>query len=252
MVVDRPARRMSYQEAEQVIDTFYAKGGRCLYLEGGEPFLWRDHQYRMDDVVAYAQNRGYFTVIIYTNGMRPLESRANTIFISIYGLKETHDELRGETFHQIMENIRQSSHPSLYINYTINSVNRSDLEGFCEYIARFPRIKGSFFYFHTPYYGYDELFLNPVEKKEVIEELLQLKKRYKMLNSRAGVKSALRNDWKRPLDICQVYEGGTYFNCCREDGDGSVCEDCGYLSYAEIDQTLRMKPGAIANALQYF
>jgi len=28
--------------------------------------------------------------------------------------------------------------------------------------------------------------------------------------------------------------------------------ECGYLSYAEIDQTLKLKPGAILNALKYF
>jgi len=81
---------------------------------------------------------------------------------------------------------------------------------------------------------------------------MKLKKRYKILNSMAGLKSALRNDWKKNLEICRIYENGRYYSCCRESNDGEVCKDCGYLSYAEIDQALRLKPGAITNALKYF
>jgi hypothetical protein len=151
-----------------------------------------------------------------------------------------------------MDNIRQSQHPSIYINYTINSVNNADLHGFCEYISRIPQIKGIFFYFQTPYYGYDELFLDSVAKNTILKELLVLKGRYRILNSSAGIKSAIRNDWKKNLNICRVYEDSHYYSCCRESNDGALCKDCGYLSYAEIDQTLKFKPGAIINAMKYF
>ena len=83
-------------------------------------------------------------------------------------------------------------------------------------------------------------------------ELMELKGRYNILNSTAGLKAAIRNDWKKNLDICRIYEGGKYFSCCRENGNGTVCKDCGYLSYAEIDQALKLKPGAVLNALKYF
>jgi sulfatase maturation enzyme AslB (radical SAM superfamily) len=243
---------MSFQEAVHVIDRFYAMGGRCLYLEGGEPMIWRDENYTMEDIVGYAKKKGYYAVIIYTNGTRPLKSQADTIFVSVDGLQDTHDRLRGKCFEKIMDNIRQSNHPSIYINYTINSENKDDIAGFCEYIDNIPRIKGTFFYFHTPYYGYDELFVDKESKNEILRKLLQLKGRYKILNSSAGIKSAIRNDWKKNLNICQVYEGGKYYQCCRESNNGTTCKDCGYLSYAEIDQTLKLKPSAIMNALKYF
>ena len=35
-------------------------------------------------------------------------------------------------------------------------------------------------------------------------------------------------------------------------GDPDLCRQCGYLSYAEIDQVLKLKPSAIGNALKYF
>jgi MoaA/NifB/PqqE/SkfB family radical SAM enzyme len=251
-IVNRPAAKMDFRETTEVIDKFYADGGRCLYLEGGEPFIWKDQTHAMEDVVRYAHKKGYYAVIIYTNGTVPIQSEADTIFVSVDGLKHTHDSLRGESFDRIMDNIRKSDHPSIYINYTINSVNRSEIADFCSFINQIPRIRGTFFYFHTPYYGFDELYLDVDSRNGILLQLMDLKKKYKILNSRTGLKSALRNDWKKNLKICRVYEGGQYYNCCRESNNGEVCNDCGYLSYAEINQTLKLKPGAIINAMKYF
>ena len=131
-------------------------------------------------------------------------------------------------------------------------MNKSDIPDFCSYVHEIPQIKGTFFYFHTPYYGYDELFLGQESKNEILHQLMQLKKKYNILNSTTGLKSAIRNDWKKKLNICQVYEDGRFYNCCREYKNGELCEDCGYLSYAEINQALKLKPGAVLNALKYF
>ena len=251
-VIDRPPGTLTFSEATGVIDDFYDQNGRCLYLEGGEPFTWKDHDHGMEDIVEYAKRKGYFTVIIYTNGTHELESAADTLFVSVDGLQATHDYLRGKSFDRIMENIWHSAHPSIFINYTINSVNKNDIAAFCEYVDGIPSVRGSFFYFHTPYYGFDDLYLEPEEKKEILGALMHLKNKFRILNSKAGLESALRNDWKKNLPCCRVYEEGRYYTCCRESREGSVCEHCGYLSYAEIDQTLKLKPDAIANALKYF
>lgn len=251
-IYQRPPAKMSFEETKEVIDSFYTDGGRCLYLEGGEPYTWSDGPYSMEDVVNYAHDKGYFAVIIYTNGTIPLDTGADTVFVSVDGLRRTHDELRGRSFDRIMKHINESDHPSIYINYTINSVNKQDIAEFCAFVDTIPRIKGTFFYFHTPYYGYDELYLDEQSRKEILLQLIDLKRDYKILNSRSGLKSAIRNDWKKNLKICSVYEDGQYYHCCRESKNGEVCRDCGYLSYAEIHQTLRLKPDAIMNALKYF
>jgi len=248
----RGDRHLCFEEITQVIDSFYQEGGRCLYLQGGEPFLWRDRQYGIERVVEYAHDVGFFTVIIYTNGTIPLRTSADTVFISIDGLRETHDYLRGPSFDRIVDNIRGSNHPSLFINFTINNRNKNELEEFCSYVDGLDQIRGTFFYFHTPYYGHDELYVESAERVGILRQLLAYKKMYRILNSRAGLKSALRNDWSRPLDVCRVYEKGDTYKCCRYPGDPELCRNCGYLSYAEIDQTLKLKPSAILNALEYF
>ena len=251
-VIKRPKWSLSFNEAVTIIDNFYSKGGRSLILTGGEPFLWKDNSYTVEDIVNYAMDKGFYTVIIYTNGTISLESGANTIFVSIDGTREVHDSLRGESFERIINNIRISHHPSIYINYTINSVSKPVVEEFLQYVDKIPQIKGTFFYVHTPYYGYDELFIDKSAGKDVLLELLELKKRYKVLNSVPGLKSAIRNDWKKNIESCVIYDEGKYYNCCTDNNNGKTCTDCGYLSYTEIDQTLKLKPGAIVNALKYF
>lgn len=251
-VTGREAGDLGFRDAAAILDSFYEKGGRMVYLQGGEPFLWKDGRYRMEDIVDYARRKGFLSTVVFTNGTMPLETSASTVFVSVDGLRETHDYLRGETFERIMTNILESRHPSLFINYTINTYNKDEIEAFCEYIATVSWIRGTFFYFHTPYYGYDDLYLGPEERAPVLRKLLVLQKNYRILNSRAGLQSALKNNWKRPLDICLVYEKGAVYRCCRYPGDPELCRNCGYLSYPEIDRVLNLKPSAVINALKYF
>ena len=152
-VSTRGDKDLSFEETTEVIDSFYDEGGRCLYLEGGEPFLWHDGKYGIEDIVEYARGVGFLSVIIYTNGTFPMQTSADTVFISIDGLQETHDRLRGASFNRIIDNIHGSTHPSLFINFTINSQNQTELEDFCSYLDGIEQVRGTFFYFHTPYYG---------------------------------------------------------------------------------------------------
>jgi MoaA/NifB/PqqE/SkfB family radical SAM enzyme len=243
---------MRFEEIISILDSFYKEGGRTVYIEGGEPFIWHDKQYDLEDIVKYAHKKRFHTVIIYTNGTIPIETSADTVFISVDGLKKTHDLIRGKTFDRIMRNIHGSEHPSLYVNFTINNHNKDEIEAFCEHVDRIDQIRGIFFYFHTPYYGYDDLYIEARERSEILLSLLDYKKKYKILNSRAGIRSAIKNDWKRPLSICRVYENEDVYECCRFFGNAELCKNCGYLSYAEIDQVFKLKPSAIFNALKYF
>lgn len=252
IITERQNESLSFEAMKVLIDSFYQKGGRTIYFEGGEPFLWHDKKYDLEDAVQYARNLGFLATIIYTNGTYPIETSADTVFISMDGLQKINDYLRGNVFDRIMKNIIDSKHPSLYINFTINNFNKSEIFDFCAYMNEVKQIQGIFFYFHTPYYGYDDLYIYDNEKKEILGTLIENKKKYKILNSVAGLKSALRNDWKRPLNICQVYEGGKIYSCCRYHDDEKLCQECGYLSYAEIDQVLKLKPSAIRNAIKYF
>ena len=111
-IPSRAAGDMTYGDTKAILDSFYREGGRTLYLEGGEPFLWSDGQRRLEDIIAYAHAIGYYTVVVYTNGTMPLNTSADTVFVSVDGLKETHDFLRGVSYDRIMNNISESTHAS--------------------------------------------------------------------------------------------------------------------------------------------
>lgn len=86
----------------------------------------------MDDVIKLARYISFKVVSIYTNGTFPIRTSADTVFVSLDGLKETNDELRGKIYDKVMNNIKESSYPSIMINYTINQKNHQDIEKFCE------------------------------------------------------------------------------------------------------------------------
>ena len=250
-VAERGPKDLDFAEVTAAVDAFYRKAAAVCTWRAASRFCGGTAP-RLDDIVEHAHGLGYLTVVVYTNGTLPLRTSADTVFVSVDGLRATHDALRGTSFERIMGNIRESPHPSLFINYTINSRNKDEIRAFCDHVEGMANIRGAFFYLHTPYYGQDALELGSAERQRVLNELLSLRGSYRILNSRAGLESALRNDWARPLDACSVYEEGVVYECCRYSGDPELCRQCGYLSYAEIDQALKLKPSAIGNALKYF
>ncbi len=84
----RDTEAMSFKEASSVMDTFYEEGGRTLYLEGGEPFLWKDNNYSIEDIIKYSYNKGFYSTIIYTNGTFPLKTSADTVLSVWTGLRK--------------------------------------------------------------------------------------------------------------------------------------------------------------------
>jgi len=215
-------------------------------------FSLKSKGYDLDDVIKLAREIGFRVISIYTNGTLPIETLADTVFVSLDGLRETNNRLRGDTYDMVMQNIKDSTHPSIIINFTINKRNYTEIERFCNEIKEIKQIKGIFFYFHTPYYGIDKLFLNLEERRAIIKRILLLKKEgYKILNSTACLKSVYKDNWKRPSKICYVYANNRLYQCCRAFGNDEVCKNCGYLGYTEIIYILKLKPSAIISALNY-
>jgi len=246
---------LTFREVEKGLGVLYKMGIRSVFIEGGEPFLWKENDKTLNDIVLLAKKIGFKLVSIYTNGTFPITISADLVFVSIDGLKENNNKLRGggrNIYDSVMKNITESNHEKIIINYTINEQNKDDIEEFCKGILKIKQIKGVFFYFHTPYYGKDNLYLEFDEKKKIIEKIITLKKkRYSILNSYSGLKSVYKNSWKRPTKLCYVYASNELYQCCRSFGNIYACENCGYLAYPEIINVIRLNPESIINALNY-
>ena len=251
-VANRGLPDLNYSEINRALRDFYDRGIRSVFIEGGEPFLWRDGAYKLEDVVKLARHIGFHLVSVYTNGTFPIEVSTDSVFVSLDGLKKTNDELRGPCFEAAVGNIKASRHPNIIINFTINRANQAEIEEFCQEMDKIGQVRGVFFYFHTPYYGLDELFLGLEEKRRIIRRILRLKKLgYKIFNSSACLEGVSRDDWRRPSSLCYVYAGNVIYRCCRANGNETACKNCGYLGYPEIIHILKLRPSAILSALNY-
>jgi MoaA/NifB/PqqE/SkfB family radical SAM enzyme len=246
---------LSFEEAGRGLDTFRQMKIRNLYIEGGEPFLWKDREKKLEDIVLLAREKGFELVTIYTNGTQQLISSADTLFVSLDGMKSTNNYLRGNgrnIYDRVIQNIKESPHSNIIINYTINSINEKEIESFCTSLVFIPQVKGFFFYFHTPYFGKDKLYVTPDQKSAIIRRIRSLKKEgFPILNSYAGLKAVENNDWERPSGLSAVYASNKLYPCCRSYGNTEACENCGYLGFAEIEQVMKLKPSALWEARRY-
>jgi hypothetical protein len=77
-------------------------------------------------------------------------------------------------------------HLSLFINFTISNFNKNELEDSCSCTDGIEQIRGTFFYFHTPDYGRDELYIEPEERSVILRKLLADKRRCRMLAPAPG------------------------------------------------------------------
>jgi Fe-coproporphyrin III synthase len=245
-------RDMTYDEIVAKLSEFHARGFRELYLEGGEPFVWRDGERCLDDIVEAARRIGFFHVHIFSNGTFPLASRADMLWVGFDGLPAAHEALRGSRLDQVITNLRASAHRRIALVCTVNSLNRDHLRELLCYVRdeRLP-VRGVMFYFHTPYYGKDELFLEAPARNEAIAELLRSKRRgLPVLNSYAALEAVRRGRWKRRFASVWVSDVSGDHLCCR-DNSGALCEDCGYAAYAELTEIQRLSPSAIWSLLNY-
>jgi len=250
-VANRGLPDLSYHEVRSGLEALRARGVRVLYLEGGEPTLWRDGRYRLPDLVRLARRLGFLVVALYTNGTRGVPTDADVVFVSLDGPREINDAIRGRSFDRAMAAIRASVHPTIIANFTISPRNEASIEAFCALVAGEERLRGAFFYFVTPAAGNDELVMPFAARAPVVERLLRLKRAgAPVLNSRAALRRVVLDAWARPSDLCVLHAEGRAYRCCRSIGDRNACANCGYLGYAELESISRLSPGAIAENLR--
>jgi MoaA/NifB/PqqE/SkfB family radical SAM enzyme len=72
---------LTYEEVGRGLDDFYARVIRSVFIEGGEPFLWKEGNCTLDDVIQLARNKGFLLVSIYTNGTFPIEASVRIQFL---------------------------------------------------------------------------------------------------------------------------------------------------------------------------
>jgi MoaA/NifB/PqqE/SkfB family radical SAM enzyme len=237
----------------ETLDDLYVRGVRMMIFEGGEPMLWRDGRYRIDDVVEQARQR-FYCVGMTTNGTQPLNLPTDVLWVSIDGFAETHNQLRGgQVFDQIMANIADSQHPRLFAHITVNSLNAPEVPDLVRFLSE--RVRGITVQFYYPYNHQYELYLAQPARGELIGRLLELKEQgYPLLNSRVSLK-ALGASGRRCDDwlIANANPDGSISQGCYVKGRADIdCSKCGFTPHTEISMAYQGKLDAIRAGVEIF
>jgi len=229
--------QMTFKEIQGVFKNLYTMGVRILLIEGGEPFLWNDGTYRINDVVKEAK-KYFFSVGVTTNGTISLEVDSNTLWVSIDGLKETHNYIRGrEIFDQVIERVDACSHPNLYVNTTINKLNWEEIPELVRFLKG--RVKGVTIQFYYPYEKTDPLMLPNNKRVKVLEELIRMKRDgLPVANSYKALNALKTNKWISKCKewmIVSIEPNGTITHGCYVKNRGQIqCGVCGFSTNTEI------------------
>ena len=249
----RKQESLTFAQAVEAIERLRRIGVRFVIFEGGEPFVWRDGDQVLADVVREAKKR-FVCVGVTTNGTHSIEVESDIVWVSIDGMEETHDSIRGQTFEKILSNIDASSHANLYAHITINALNHREITDLVPFLA--PRVRGITIQFHYPFDGPDDrLFLPWDDRRRVLEELIELKKgSFPVANSIACLRALKTNRWHcRPWLVASVDPNGAITSGCYVKTRGPIsCAACGYAAHAELSLAFGGRPGPALAGLRIF
>jgi len=239
---------MSWQTAIFALESLRRLGTRMVVFEGGEPLLWHDDSHRLHDLVDYARER-FLRIAVTTNGTLPLDVPADTLWVSLDGLKETHDALRSDSFDRVRSNLKSTKHPRVFVHCTLNRRNWRELESLVQWVRDMPTVQGLTVQFFYPYnQGEDDLALAPQDRRAAIAKILELKKRgFPILNSAGRLRAMANNRWRCHDDILiNVDPDGTITKGCYVKSRGMInCDACGFTPVAEASGALDFLPGSL-------
>lgn len=222
-----------YPHAQVLSDMqeLYSAGARILLLYGGEPFLWKDGGLSLRDLVIEAKHMGFLLVNIVTNGTIAADfPEADLMLVSLDGVRENHNLIRGDTYDRIFQNIRKASSRNICLYMAINRMNKNDIESVCMTAADTPNVKAVSFNFHTPYPGTECLRLTRSEKHDCCDRIAHLiDSGSPILNLKSALPYIADNLIKTPCRQCMIMENGQRWICGRCSEIEGLCAECGYF-----------------------
>lgn len=214
----------------------YRDGVRILLFYGGEPFLWKDDETTLRDLVIEARQMGYLIVNVVTNGTFGLNlPEADLLLVSLDGTRENHNKIRGSTYDTIIKNIENAASDNICLYMAVNQINKGDIEAVCETAKHMMHVRSVSFNFHTPYPGTEYLQLTHAEKLDCCDRISRLiGKGYPVLNLRSAFPYIVDNTLKKPCRQCVIMENNKRWICGRCLDVEGLCEQCGYFFAAEF------------------
>jgi Radical SAM superfamily. len=246
-----------YQQIKSEMEQLYDKGIRILFLCGGETFLWHDGDKNLRDLVIEAKQMGFLIVNVVTNGTFELDlPEADLILLSLDGDQKHHDDIRGETYKSILDNIDAATANNICLYMAINKINKQSIKPVCDVAKTKPNVRAVSFNFHTPYPDTEHLALSVEEKQNCCDEISELiKEGYPVFNLKSAFPYIVHNNFPTPCHQCVVMENGKLSTCGRCIEVNGLCEKCGYFFAAEyalvFEGNIRVIIDMLATYLKY-
>lgn len=243
-----------YGQIRKEMQRLYDMGIRILFFCGGETLLWKDWDRTLRDLVTEAKAMGFLIVNIVTNGTHPIDlPEADLILLSLDGDKKSHNEIRGDTYDRIMENVRNATADNICFYMAINQINKEHIRDVCRTAMDEKNVRAVSFNFHTPYPDTKDLALSREEKAKccaVIEQMM--KEGAPVFNLKNAFPYIIENTFPTPCHQCVVIENGRLSTCGRCIDVPGLCEKCGYFFVAEYTLLFSGNPKIIVEMLRTY
>ncbi len=243
----------TFGQIREELEYCYSLGSRFVDFEGGEPFIWRDGDKNVNDLCRLAREIGFFSCTITTNAQMKFDGTvADSIWVSLDGIGEYHDSIRGKgAFERLEKNVAGCGCKALSANMAINSLNYEAVGKTIEYVAASPHFKMISLNFHTPFPGTEQLELAQDKREEIIDLILDYNKRgYPIMNSKSGLKKMRHNDFIMRCWMTNfVFADGTRLDQCVGASQG-ICAKCGFCMAGEESAVMELRPDTIFAGLR--
>jgi len=224
-----------YAQIKGEMQQLFDMGIRILFFCGGETFLWTDSGKTIRDLVVEAKEMGFLIVNVVTNGTNPIDlPEADLILLSLDGDRERHNEVRGDTYDTIMENIANATADNICFYMAVNQINKDAIEHVCRLARDTKNVRAVSFNFHTPYPDTRELALTREDKAaccKTIEKMMD--EGCPVFNLKSAFPYIIANSFPAPCHQCVVIENGKISTCGRCIEVPGLCDECGYFFVAE-------------------
>lgn len=243
-----------YSRIHREMRQLYAMGVRILFFCGGETFLWQDQGKTLRDLVIEAKRIGFLIVNVVTNGTFPLDlPEADLILLSLDGDRVRHNAIRGDTYDQIMENIRNATAGNICFYMAVNQINKDAVRDVCRKARDTENVRAVSFNFHTPYPDTQELALSVEEKAACCREIARMMDEgAPVFNLKSAFPYLVHNRFRTPCHQCVVMENGKVSICGRCVDVPGLCEKCGYFFVAEYTLLFQGNPKIIFDMLKTY